>query len=357
MPTLQPEPLGEYVAAILEGAGVPAEDAATVAAHLVDSNLKGHDSHGVIRTVQYLRDIASGQLRPGVAPTIERESDATAVLDGGWNLGQVVAHRATAIAVEKARATGLGAVAAYRCGHTGRVGAYGEQAAAAGGIGIVIVNNHGGGQVMSPPGGLARRLSPNPIVCAIPGATEADPPQMVLDMTTSMVAEGKLRVARNSGEHVPEGWAVDHAGEPITDPATFYGDADGANRGSILPLGGPAAHKGFGLALMVAVLAGALSPAGTSRPEGPRGANGLFVLAIDVDRFTGREAFAATFAGLVEYVRTPPLRADVEEVLIPGEPEGRTEAERRASGIAIDGETWAQLAEAGRSAGIGMPAP
>src|SRR5262249_27037964 len=151
-----------------------------------------------------------------------------------------------------------------------------EQAADEGMIGVAMVNNHGGGQVMAPPGGLERRLSPNPIVVVLP--TE---PRFVLDMTTSVVAEGKVRVSRNRGEPVPEGWIVDAEGKRAPDPAAFYGPP----QGSILPLGGDAMHKGFGLALVVEALAGALSPAGTSRRDGPSGGNGLFCMAIDVSRF------------------------------------------------------------------------
>jgi len=343
VPRLHAAPLRAYVARIFEAAGVPAADAMLVAAHLVDANLQGHDSHGVIRVERYLRDIKGGVTQPGAEVRIERESGTTAVLDGGWNFGQVVAHRTMAVAIDKARQFGTGVAVAHRSGHVGRVGAYGEQAASEGMIGIAMVNNHGGGRVMSAPGGIERRLSPNPIAVVLPG----DPP-FVLDMTTSMAAEGKVRVARNRGEPVPKGWIIDAQGRPATNPASFYGPPLGA----ILPFGGTAAYKGFGLALVVEALAGALSPAGTSRPGAPSVGNGVFCLAIDIARFRPLDDFTHTFAALIDYVKSPPYAPGVDTVTTPGEPERRHKRDREASGIPIEDATWAQIVEAGDSVGV-----
>ena len=348
MPVLHAPQLRDYTTRILVAAGAPEGEAEVVANHLVEANTKGHDSHGVIRVERYVRDIAGGRIALGAPIEVEREHGATAVLDGGWNFGQVVAHRAMALAIAKAREAGVSVVVAHRCGHVGRVGAYGERAAAEGFIGIAMVNNHGGGQVMSPPGGLARRLSPNPIMVTIPTEDPAAP--FVLDMTTSVVAEGKLRVARNQGERVPEGAIIDAEGRPATDPAAYYGPPPG----SILPFGGAnAMHKGFGLALVVEALAGALSPAGTSRADpGVSGANGLFTMAIDVDAFRTREEFATSFGGLLSYVQSPPLTPGVDRITIPGDPERRAQAARESSGIPLDDETWRQLCEAAASVGV-----
>ncbi|MBM4415850.1 MAG: Ldh family oxidoreductase, partial [Chloroflexi bacterium] len=294
MPTIAAEPLRAYVARIFLGAGVPADDAATVAAHLVEANLLGHDSHGVIRVERYLEHLRAGRIAVGVAPRVLTESATTAVVDGAWNFGQVVARDTMALAVAKARAAGVGVAVARRCGHVGRLGAYVEQGLAQGCIALAMVNNHGGGQVMAPPGGVARRLSPNPLAFAAPTG-DADAP-FVLDMTTSVVAEGKLRVARNRGEPVPGGWIVDGAGRAATDPNTYYASPPGA----ILPLGGDAAHKGFGLALLVEALAGALSGAGTSRAGGTSGGNGLFTLALDPAAFGTADAFPSAFGAVLD---------------------------------------------------------
>lgn len=343
MPLLQAEPLRLYVARIFEAVGAPPADAGEVASHLVEANLQGHDSHGVIRVERYVRDIKAGIMVPGAEVRVDRESETTAVLDGGWNFGQVVAHRAVDIAIAKAREFGTGIAVAHRCGHVGRVGAYGEQATRQGMIGIAMVNNHGGGRVMSAPGGIERRLSPNPIVVVLP--TE---PPFILDMTTSIVAEGRVRIARNRGETIPEGWIVDAEGKPATDPAAFYGPP----QGSILPLGGDMAHKGFGLALVVEALAGALTPAGTSRAGAPSVGNGLFFMALDVARFRPRDEFAATFAGLVDYVKSPPYAPGIGEILVPGDPERARQRDREATGLTIDDTTWAQIVEAGESVGV-----
>ncbi len=279
MPLLQPGLLRAYVARIFEAAGVPPPMPRSSPRTSSRRTCRGTTRMASSAPNAMCATSRRGIIRPGAEVHIDHESETTAVLDGGWNFGQVVARRTMAVAIEKARQYGTGIAVAHRCGHAGRVGAYGEQAAAEGMVGIAMVNNHGGGRVMSAPGGIERRLSPNPIVVVLP--TE---PPFVLDMTTSVVAEGKLRVARNRGESVPEGWIVDAAGQPSTDPEAFYGTP----QGSILPLGGESAHKGFGLALVVEALAGALSPAGTSRPGAPSVGNGLFCMAIDVSRFRPR---------------------------------------------------------------------
>lgn len=347
MPVLAPTALREYVARIFEAAGAPPADAETVALHLVDANLLGHDSHGVIRVERYVRDIAGGTIKPGVPIHLDSQSGTTAVVDGGWNFGQLVARDTMALAIAKARTSGVGIAVAHQCGHVGRLGAYVEAAVAAGAIGIAMVNNHGGSQVMSAPGGIGRRLSPNPIAVGIP-TPDPDAP-FVLDMTTSVVAEGKVRVARNRGDAIPEGWVVDAQGLSTRDPNAYYGPPTG----SILPLGGESAYKGFGLALVVEALAGALSPAGTSRPNGPSGANGLFTMAIDVAHFREPSTYAATIGALIDYVQSPPLAPGISHITIPGEPERAARA-ARAAAVSIDDETWRQLTAAGE--GVGVPA-
>jgi uncharacterized oxidoreductase len=346
VPLLQPGPLRDYVARILEAAGTPPADAALVAAHLVEANLQGHDSHGVIRLERYVRNVLDGVTRPGAEVRIEQDGETTAVIDGGWNFGQVVAHHTMAVAIEKARAHGTGIAVAHRCGHVGRVGAYAEQAIADGMVGIAMVNNHGGGRVMSAPGGIERRLSPNPIAVALP----VDPP-FVLDMTTSTVAEGKLRIARNRGKPVPDGWIRDAEGSPATAPEAFYGPP----AGSLRPLGGSLAYKGFGLALVVEALAGALSPAGTSRPGAPSVGNGLFCMAVNVSRFRPLDEFAASIEALIDYVKSPPYASRVDAIETAGDPERRSKQEREADGIPIEDATWAQMVEAGESVGVPPP--
>ena len=157
-----------------------------------------------------------------------------------------------------------------------------------------------------------------------------------------------MRVALNRGAEVPAGWLLDAEGRPTVDPVTFYGPP----RGAILPLGGAAGHKGFGLSMVVEALAGALSPAGASRPDPPRSGQGLFTMAIDPQRFGGLDAFTAAFDGLIEWVKRPPFAQGVDEVLTAGEPERRSQAERAAHGIPLDDATWQQLTEAAASVSV-----
>ena len=358
MPVVAPDGLARWLARVFEAAGAPPPDAAAVADHLVTANLMGHDSHGAVRTVQYVDAIRAGRIRPGAAIAVERETAVTAVVDGNWNFGQIVAREAMALAIGKARGHGLAAVAGYRSAHIGRAGAYGEQAAAAGLAALGFVNGHGGGVWAAPFGGLARRLATNPLFVAAPTG-DPDAP-FVLDMATPVAAEGKVRVARNRGAELPPGWIVDAAGAPSTDPHDLYGGdpPDSRPRGALLPLGGSAGHKGSGLSLAVDLLAGALGPAGTSaaggpgggRPAASGGGNGFFMIAIDPVRFGDRGRFEDTLADLLAHVRRPPVAEGFDAILTPGEPERRRMAERRA-GLPIDGETWRQLGEAAAAAG------
>src|SRR3712207_795806 len=195
MPTLPAETLQEFAARLLEAAGAPAEEAGIVAEALVRANLAGHDSHGVIRLEQYWRFMRDGLIVPGAPLTIVAETPASAVIDGNWGFGQVVARRATEVAIAKARACGAGVVSVRCSNHLARLGDYPLMVAAQGMIGIATVNNHGGGAWVAPWGGREGRLSTNPIAIATPGPERP----IVLDITTSVVAEGKIRVKRNQG--------------------------------------------------------------------------------------------------------------------------------------------------------------
>ena len=353
MQTVNADALRKYVTRIFEGTGAPPDEASTISDHLVEANLKGHDSHGVIRIESYVLGVKNGLTVPGAPTAIDRESPTTAVVNGNWNFGQVVARRAMDIAIAKARESGVGVVVGHRSGHVGRVGAHGEQAAAAGLVAIACVNNHGAGRLVAPFGGAERRLSTNPIVVA--GPTDDPGAPFVLDMATSAIAEGKARVARNKGVPLAPDLVIDGEGRPTTDPWDLYGGNPPGSKppGALLPVGGPFGHKGFGLAMAVELLAGALSPAGTTRPDVTRGGNSIFMLVIDPARLGGADAFTASLSGLIDFVKTPPYREGVDEVLTAGEPERRRMAARLRDGIELDDETWRQIADAGRSVGVG----
>ncbi len=349
MPTLPADRLVAFARDLFVAGGVPSDEAQIVAASLIDSNLAGHDSHGIIRIPQYLKGVEDGHLKPSTPLSILHETAAVLVCDGGWNLGQVQAHRLLQRLTEKAAAVGMATGTLRNCGHIGRLGEYGEAAAGKGFAFLASVNNHGFGRAVAPPGGAQGRIGTNPLALAVPGHA-AEP--VVLDIALSVCAEGKVRVQFNKGEPVPEGWLLDAQGQPTTDPSVLYHDP----RGTILPLGGPQAYKGFGIGLLLDMLVGGLSGAPCSRPEiGPRSANAVLFALWDSRHFAGSEHFTQEITTLISNVRTCPRAAGVSAIQLPGDPERRERAKRSAEGIRLDDGTWGQLtALAGR---LGVKAP
>jgi len=346
MPTVDTASLEAAGAAIFVGAGLATEEARLVAHSLILANLMGHDSHGVIRIPQYLEHIEAGKMVPGRRIEIVREAPASAVVRGGAGFGQTLCHQATELAIEKAKTCSVAAVELYECGHIGRLGEYVEAAAAQNMIGLVTCNNHGAGLWQPPFGGIDRRMSPNPIAVGVP--TGKDFP-IVVDMTTSVVAEGKIRVARNRGEEIPEGWALDAEGNPTTDATGFYGPP----RGAILPFGGQAAHKGYALSVVVDILSGALGGSGcSSDPEATGGRNGVFILAIDIAAFTGLDHFEEEVDGFIDFLKSSRLMPGFDGISLPGEIEFRRRRERERQGLELDDETLRQLHEAGKAVGV-----
>ncbi|MBI1930779.1 Ldh family oxidoreductase, partial [Candidatus Poribacteria bacterium] len=220
MPNFTAQQLRQMTADIFEAAGVPGEEAQIVSQLLVDANLAGHDSHGVIRIPQYIGLVKSGQIKPGAPIDIERESPSHALINGNWGFGQVIAKQAVSLAIRKAKASTVSAISIYNCNHIGRLGSYTMMAAEQGLIGMVMVNAGGGALNVAPYGGTDRRLATNPISIATP---RRNGDAIVLDITSSVVAQGKIRVAINRGEPIPLGWLINGKGEPTTDPRDLNG--------------------------------------------------------------------------------------------------------------------------------------
>jgi uncharacterized oxidoreductase len=329
---------------LVGGMGASGEAVTIVADHLVGAHLAGHDSHGLIRLKQYRDHVREGKLRPGAAPGVLRETPATALLDGNLAWGQVVAKTAVDLAVAKARKHGVSAVSVRKCYHVGRVGVYPLAAAREGFIAQLFCNGHGVARV-APWGGRDPRLATNPIAMAVP--TRRDP--ILLDITTSVVAEGKVRLAKNKREPVPEGWLLDRAGKPTSDPEELY------QGGSLLPLGGREGHKGYALSVLVDLLGGILSGSGCGTMTQEVG-NGLFLQVTDPGAFDERESFLRRVDDFVGYLKSSARKEGVEEILLPGEPELRAEARRRRDGIEIDATTWAQVEAMARELGVSPPA-
>jgi uncharacterized oxidoreductase len=341
--THPPDQLEAFATRIFAALGVPPGDAAWVARLLVRANLRGHDSHGVIRVPQYAGSIRKGETNPRPAMQVLDDTPTTAILDGDLGLGQVVARRATEVALEKAARQGLAAVGVRRSNHIGRLADYAELAAEQGFVGLVWTNAPTAPSVV-PHGGTARRLSTNPLAVAIPGPGGSV--AISVDMATSIVAEGKVRVKRNRKEPLPAGWAIDPAGRPVSDPEVFYGPP----RAGLLPAGG---HKGTALGLIVEVLGGILSGEGAIGERTGPVHNGTFLVLIEVARFLPLVDFTGQVTDLVRFVKSSAPAAGVAEVMVPGEPEARSEAHRRAHGIPVEAETWRQIEEIAAELGVG----
>lgn len=339
---VRPDKLLGLVTAAFRAAGCANDEAERVGAHLVDANLAGHDSHGVIRTGTYLRWLREGKVLAGRTIQTVVETESLAVVDGQFGFGQTVGAQAVRLGIEKAGRHGAAVVALRNAGHLGRIGAWPEQAAAAGLVSVHFVNTTGAGILVAPHGGTARRLSANPIAA---GAPRPGRSPLVLDMSTCTIAEGKIRVARNRGHQVPPGCIIDSAGRPTTDPADFYADPPGA----ILPVAG---HKGYGLGVLAEVLAGALGGGGCSNPANAnRLANGMLSIYLNPNAFRPDGGFAAEIERFVEWVKSSPTVVG-GEVLMPGELEERTRAARGRDGIEVEPATWSELLAAAAEAGL-----
>jgi uncharacterized oxidoreductase len=339
MPTFQAEPLKQIGSQIFAAAGATTDEARIVSDALVEANLAGLDSHGILRIPEYVGWMEQKLVNTGVHITIVQEADSFAVVDGGWGFGQVVGREAMEVAIRKAEQAGIGTVAARQCCHIGRVGEYPMMAAARGMAAVMFVNTHGGGKLVAPWGGKERRLSANPISIAIPRKTGTP---IVVDISTSAIAEGKVRGMLNRKVPVPPGNIMDADGHPTTDAAKFYGPPPGA----LLPFGG---HKGFALGLVTDILAGAVSGAGCSRKDADRVGNSFLAFVIDIDCLRSKELFYSDVEQLVEYVKSSTLTPGSTGILIPGEPEAVEKECRLRNGIAVDVETWRQITEVGKT--------
>ncbi|MCS6858884.1 MAG: Ldh family oxidoreductase [Abditibacteriales bacterium] len=345
MPVVNHTELLSLTRQMFEKAGASPEEAAVVAEHLVEANLVGHDSHGVIRAVGYARGMQKSFV-PASAHEVVKETPATAVINAHGGLGIVAARRAMDLAIEKAKRCTFGAVGVHRCTHTGRIGAYPPRAAAQGMIGIALLN--GGGRFTAPFGGTEGRLPPNPIAVSIP-RKNGEP--VMLDITTSVVAGGKIELKRARGEPLPEGWMIDAEGNYVTDPHRRWGRS--SDPAAVLPLGGfQFGHKGYGLGFIVDCLAGGLTWAGCSQEPPTRGGSGFLALAIKIEDFIPLDEYLQEVEALIAFVKSSRTLPGVEEILIPGELEQRTRAQREREGIFIEEETWNALMATARELGV-----
>ena len=345
MPTFQPETLRQVGRELFEAAGCRPEDARTVTDHLVESNLFGHDSHGAIRFSEYAAALRDGRYQPRATPVVVRENPCTAVVDGQGALGQIGATFAMNLAIDKARDYGTSTVVLRNTSHVGRAGAYPLMAARSEMMGLAFVNAGGLGYQIAPFGGIDGRLTTSPIAYSAP-RREADP--ILVDMTTSVVAEGKIRVAINAEKEVPEGWLIDNQGNPTTDPRTFKANPPGA----ILPMGGVVAYKGTALSFVVELLGGALSGQGCAAGEKTMVSNGVLFTVYNIAHFADLDTYYNEVDGLVAHIKSSRVASGFTEILAPGEPEFRSAQRKEVEGINIDENTWAAICDEARAVGL-----
>lgn len=350
MPIFSAPALMSFTQSLFEASGVNAGDAAIVARSLVEANLCGHDSHGVMRAPQYLDFLRRGTFKGNVDLTIVSETPAVLAADANWGLGQPQAYRLLGRLLEKAQALGVAAGTLRNCGHVGRLGEYAEYAAREGMALIASVNSHGSGRRVAPPGGTEGRISTNPICMGAP--TLGDP--VIIDFGTSAAAEGKVRAQFQKKQPCPEGWLIDHTGAPCNDPGVLYNEP----RGNLLPFGGTQAYKGFGLGLLLDMLCGGLSGGACSNPAFPLpgvGNAAVFVL-LSPARFGGSEHFLKETESLAQYVRSCPPTAGIAAITLPGDPERLCRSRRMEEGIAIPDGTWELIARAAAELSVALPA-
>ena len=321
---------------VTAGGSSPAE-ATIVAEHLVEANLRGHDSHGVGMLVAYVRDLDNGTLKVNQTHEVVSDIGTISVWDAHAGYGQVVARQSVEWAIEAARKHGVAVNGLRNAHHIGRVGTYGEIAARAGMVALHFVNVASGNPGVAPFRGREGRFLTNPVCIAIPGTDNNDP--ILLDFATSRVALGKVRVAHNAGKPMLSGALLDHAGKPTTDPSVMYTEP----RGVVLPFG---EHKGSGLALVCELLAGAIvgSASVTSATPPERGIiNGMLSIVIDPNRLSTRDSMLAEIDAMIAWVKSAEPADQDLPVLIAGEPERIARAERMANGVEVDDATWGQL--------------
>lgn len=336
------------VAAVVAGFGSEAAECEAVAHNLVEANLTGHDSHGVGMLPRYVEGFLEGGLAPNAHVRVEVDTGAMLRLDGQAGFGQVVGGEAMALGIERARSHGVCVVALGNAHHLGRIGAWAEQAVAAGLVSMHFVNVVAR-PIVAPHGGADARFGTNPFTAGVPLAGR---PPMILDFATSMIAQGKTRVAYNKGEPVPPGCLIDDHGRPTTDPRWSVVDPPGA----ILPFG---LHKGYGLAVLCEMLGGALAAGQVGHRESGsrrRILNGMLSVLIDPGAIGDRAVFESEAQAFADWVTASPPREGFGPVLLAGDPERALRVQRERDGIPVDPETWRQILEGASRLGVSAEA-
>ncbi len=346
--TVPAETLQVFIDTLFRHGGFTAEESARTADSLIQSSLRGHDSHGVVRCAEYIADRARNRIASDVALKVISETESLIAADAGFGLGQVQMPALLERLEEKVRANGLATGTLKNCGHAGRLGEWAEWGAERGLAAMVATNDNGVFLSTAPPGGKAARTSTNPMAFGIP--LEGEP--FILDMSTSAVAFGKLRIAHMSGEPCPPGWIQDANGLPSIDPSVLFGEP----RGTLLPMGGADGYKGFGLALMIDCLVAGLS--GGHCPPAREGApycNNVLCVLWDPERFNGLAHMRQEAWKLLAFVRETPMREGAPAIRLPGDRSHHETARRMRDGIPLGTGICNALRD--QAARLGIPLP
>ena len=342
--TFGSESLTRAIEAIVAAGGSDAREARLVAENLIAANLTGHDSHGVGMIPRYIESLQEGGLQVNRHPVMKFDGGALIALDGQAGYGQVIGMEATGMAIGRARQHGVCVMALSNSHHLCRIGQWAENAVAQGFVSLSFVNVISR-SIVAPFGGTDARFGTNPVTIGIP--LEGQPP-FILDMATSGVAQGKVRVAHNKGERVAPGLLIDDQGQPTTE----------ARFGVIEPFGALTTfglHKGYGLAVVCELLGGALTGGGTQHTDDrskKRVLNGMLSILIDPQRLGTAPGFTREAAEFIAWVKNSPPAQGVDRVRIAGDPERETRAKRLAAGIAVDATSWNDILAAGAKLGL-----
>lgn len=339
---LDPVGLIDFTTTVYQQAGIPAEDARLAADSLVQADLWGHQSHGLLRLGWYYARLRSGVMNPRTDVSTITDAGAIAVLDGNESVGPVIAKYATDEAVRRARLHGVGVISVRNSNHFGTCMYFTRMAAQQNCVMLMMTN---GGPNMAPWGGLGKKIGTNPWSIAVPAGRHAP---MVMDLANSGVARGKIYLANNRHESIPSTWAVDAQGNPTTDPKE-------ALKGFVLPMAG---HKGYAIGVMVDVMSGVLSGSGfqdqVNGPYDPVGLSraGHFIMALDIAAFQPVAQFHERMESYIDSLKSVPIAAGHDKVYYPGEMEAEADLRQRADGLVLPGETLADLERVGQEAGI-----
>ncbi|MBI3076233.1 MAG: Ldh family oxidoreductase [Deltaproteobacteria bacterium] len=342
--TVPHEKLHDFCVEALERVGARRTDAELVARSLVFSDLRGVDTHGVVRLPGYIRTIKKGGMNPAATPGLVQDRGTTAVIDGKCAISQAVAHMAMELALRKAREHGVGVVGVRGSGHIGALSFWSMYALERRMIGFAAQNT---GPMLAPWGGIQPVLGHNPWSVAVPGGQEGD---VVVDMANSTVAKGKIMLAAMKGERIPEGWALNRRGEPTT-------DAKEAMDGFLTPVGG---HKGYGLTLIISVLTSLLTGAALDKDmpgmveDRPRN-TGHLMAALDVERFLPFSEFAGRLDQMLRALRAAPRATGVDRIYVPGEIEQRCAEARMREGIPLPGPVVEEVRKLAGELGLASP--